>query len=176
MSASPSNRSADQQQRDAERELLLLRMTRQRAQLRALVAPRPACAPRGSGEAPNRDLGPGDADWPAHPRRSAAFPRSQSLRWVLANPGALAIGALVAALVWVAGPRRVGQAPVSATRAAVGFMRGLREGLAWLQPLLPLLGLWLNRPRPAHPPRRPPPWPRERGAIRRPPADDSPFF
>ncbi|MFN3297009.1 hypothetical protein [Caldimonas sp.] len=176
MSASPLDHSAEQQHRDAERELLLLRMARQRAQLRALVAPRPASAPRGAAEPPDHDLGPGDADWPAHPRLSTAFPRSQSLRWILANPGALALGAVVAALVLVAGPRRVGQAPVSVTRAAVGFMRGLREGLAWLQPLLPLLGVWLSRPRPVRPPRRPPAWPRERSAHRRPPADDSPFF
>ncbi|WP_019560669.1 hypothetical protein [Caldimonas manganoxidans] len=176
MSAPPPNRTPEQEHRDAQRELLLLRMARQRAQLRALVAPRAAAAPGPARPAGAPDLGPGDADWPAHPRLSPAFPRSQSLRWILANPKAVAVAGLVAAMALWVGPRRLGQTPVSVTRAAVGFLRGMREGLAWLQPLLPLLGLWLSRPRPARPARRPPPWPRERSPHRRPPADDSPFF
>jgi hypothetical protein len=174
MSPPPRHDPAEQARRDAERELLLLRMARQRVQMRALVSPRPASAPRDRDAPGDADLAPGDADWPAHPRFSGQFPRSQLLRWVMSNPGSIAIGALVTALVVVSGPRRFGNAPVSAARAATGFLRGMREGLAWLQPLMPLLGLWLSRPRPPRAPRRPPPWPHDTG--RRPPADDSPFF
>lgn len=156
-------------EREAAKQAVRERIARSRALWReTLRSPTPGGGMPGSASGPERrraaptgsaseeDAGRRTARAPVDP---GTFPRSQTLRWLVAHPAAaLGAGLAVGLVLWSGAPRRAAAWARPAAAAAqgaldrtTGTVRQVRAALAWLRPLLPVLAAVLAARAPAAP-------------------------
>jgi hypothetical protein len=77
---------------------------------------------------------------------AATFPRSRTMRWAMDHPAEAAVAGVAAAALLGMGPVQLARwlRSSGSTRAGASFVRGVRDGVHVVQPLLPLLTAWLG--------------------------------
>ena len=146
------------EERQAHRKYLEARIAQNRQRLKDLLSGGASAeaAPPPRRPVPSRDGMATEADAAASAAQAfvdtepgpapGTFPRSRTMRWAMEHPAEAAVVAVAGAAVLGMGPVQLARwlRTTKSARASASFMRGVREGVTVMQPLVPLVTAWLG--------------------------------